>query len=365
MAKISPVESRMTTDSVGDSTWVELSPYNTLGIPARAQGLCHVTSLTQLSDAVRLANQQGTPFLVLGQGSNTVFVGDYAGTVILNRLSGMQITQETDDFIEIKVQAGEDWHRFVGHCVNHGWHGIENLALIPGTVGAAPIQNIGAYGVEVKDTIVGVDVFDTLSLEPQTLSNADCRFAYRESRFKQEWAGRKIVTAVTFKLNKASTLQLSYPALEKYVLTRAKNKPNIKDVYDAVVQLRSEKLPAPTSTPNAGSFFKNPVVSNDLYKALKAEHPNLVAFEQTKGMKLAAAWLIDNAGWKHKQVDGVSVHGTQALVVINPNKKDGYAVERFAKAVQADVQSRYGVALEIEPRLIFGTKRASGSVAGR
>ena len=332
--------------------WSDLSAYNTLAIPARAKALYSAASVSQLQCAIEQANTHQWPFLILGEGSNTVFVGDYPGTVILNRLRGIRLLAETAEYVQVRAAAGENWHQFVQYCVDQGWSGLENLALIPGLVGASPIQNIGAYGVEVKDVIESVEAYDLDTEQVEHLSNQECEFGYRESRFKQQWANTKIVTAVVFKFSKLGKPVLDYPGLSQQLSETTQ--PTPKDVFNAVVRLRSEKLPDPADTPNAGSFFKNPVVDKQCYQRLQSEYPDLVAFAHGDMVKLAAAWLIDTAGWKRKQIDGVKVHEQQALVLINPNGRDGHAVTRFAQALQTDIQARFGVELEIEPRLING-----------
>lgn len=331
------------------SAWTDLSAHNTLAIPAKARQLQVATSVDQLRSFIAQAQQAEQAFLLLGEGSNTVFLQDFDGAVILNRLTGIELVTEDQDSVTVQVAAGENWHSFVKHCVQQQWCGLENLALIPGTVGAAPIQNIGAYGVEVKNTIVAVEVLDTDSGERKTLTNKECEFAYRESRFKKDWAGRRVITSVSFKLSKHKQLELSYPALSQQLTQDS----SLLDVFNEVVSIRSQKLPDPAQVPNAGSFFKNPVVSIEQFTQLKQQYPNIVAFKHDQGMKLAAAWLIENAGWKQKQMDGVRVHQQQALVVINPERRSGVAIQRFAEAIQADIKQRYKVCLDIEPRLIL------------
>ncbi len=335
------------------TAWAELGPHNTLAVPAKCRQLTPVGSLDELITAVKNAKAEGLPFLVLGEGSNTVFVGDYNGHVILNRLQGLEVVKENEATVHVRVAAGENWHDFVKRCVEKAWHGLENLALIPGTVGAAPIQNIGAYGVEVKDAIISLEALDLNTLQVDRFTNKDCHFAYRESRFKQDWSEVKVVTSVTFELKKtASSLVLNYPALQDRAERLTQGELTLKDVFSAVVSLRTEKLPDPADIPNAGSFFKNPIIDQETFSALKSVHPEIVAFKQDTVIKLAAAWLIDNAGWKTKRRDGVCVHQTQALVITNPNKQNGCAIESFAKEIQADIKDRYGIHLEIEPRLI-------------
>lgn len=336
------------TQNSKPSPWADLSAHNTLAIPAQAKELHTAHTTQELQALIAQAQQKKLPFLVLGEGSNTVFLGDFNGAVILNRLSGIELVAEDQDTVTVKVAAGENWHGFVEYCVDQHWCGLENLALIPGTVGAAPIQNIGAYGVEVKDTINAVNVFDVNSGQHATLSNQECEFAYRESRFKKDWAGNKIITSVTVSLSKHKNLELSYPALSQNLNENS----SVRDVFAEVVNIRSAKLPDPQKIPNAGSFFKNPVVGVGQYERLKQRYPDIVSFKHGEKLKLAAAWLIEQAGWKQKNIFGVMVHQQQALVVINPNRQTGAAIQQFAQAIQLDIKQRYDVVLEIEPRLI-------------
>ncbi len=334
--------------------WADLSAHTTMAVPARAKALVAVSNVTELAQAIAAAQQAEQPFMMLGEGSNTVFVEDYAGTVILNRMRGIKVLEESETEVTVQAAAGENWHGFVEYCVAQGWYGLENLALIPGLVGAAPMQNIGAYGVEVKDSITQVEVYDLVNHSIQKITQQACAFGYRESRFKRDWAGQKFVTAVRFRLSKVRKVELHYPALKLALDEQGIEHPSAADVFSAVVAIRSSKLPAPSEIPNSGSFFKNPTVHQDVYRSLKARFSGLVAFAQDDGShyKLAAAWLIDHAGWKQKRIDGVGVHQDQALVIVNPERKSGEAIATFARAIQTDIQRRYGVELEIEPRLI-------------
>ncbi len=346
----------MIAKSLKTADWFDLTEHNTMAVPARARGLITATSLAQLRDAIEQAHALSLPFMVLGEGSNTVFLDDYPGLIIIIALKGIEVVREDHANVVLRVAAGENWHEFVKVCVENGWFGLENLALIPGLVGAAPIQNIGAYGVEVESYISQVEVLDVESQALQTLSKAECRFDYRDSRFKHQWAGKKIVTAVIFNLSKRAAVCIDYPALLQYFASETFNAstkpPSPKDVFQAVVKIRSEKLPSPADIPNAGSFFKNPIIGNTRHAALKARFPNLVSFAVEGRFKLAAAWLIDTAGWKEKQIGGVRVHDQQALVVINPERCRGDAIRKFAVAVQTDIEEKFGVHLEIEPSLI-------------
>lgn len=325
----------------------DLKEYNTLGVPARARYLTTVDSTALLTQALRFAQEAELAVLVLGQGSNTVLTHDFDGLVIHNQLRGVEVLAETASHIELRVAAGENWHQFVTRAVNQQWFGVENLALIPGLVGAAPIQNIGAYGAEVKDVITAVEYLDRTTLATQTLSNNACQFAYRDSIFKNALSDATVITAVQFRLNKQATLNLGYPALAD----EAGEQPSLASVYDAVCRIRTQKLPDPAEIPNAGSFFKNPLVTAEHHQRLKSQFPGLVSFATGEAYKLAAGWLIDQAGWKDKEVAGVRVHQQQALVVINPANRSGADVMALAAAIQQDIARIYNVQLEVEPRI--------------
>ena len=238
-------------------------------------------------------------------------------------------------------------------CIrDRSWHGLENLALIPGLVGAAPIQNIGAYGVEISQSLRSVEYLDIESKTVHQLSNNDCQFAYRDSIFKQGLLDKAAIMNVTIELQKKADLILDYPALRDHLSRANIPAPQQSDVFKAVCDIRSAKLPAPEIIPNSGSFFKNPLVSDKKFSELKQEFPELVSFKVADGHKLAAAWLIENAGWKHQEIDGVSVHQDQALVIINPQRSHGEIIVNLAQRIQSDIKVKYKVVLEIEPRLI-------------
>ena len=336
--------------------WVSLSAYNTMAVPVLAKKLVKATNVDEIKVAIKYAKESEQRFLILGEGSNTVFVQDFPGTVIVVGSRGITRTEQTDSKVSVKVAAGENWHAFVSHCMVNQWYGLENLALIPGLVGAAPIQNIGAYGVEVGDLIKSVDVLDVNTLGLETLSQKDCEFSYRESRFKRDWINTKVVTAVTFELSMSPEVTLTYPALKAFIEqgNRLSDNDSVQPhhVFDAVIAIRNQKLPNPKDLPNAGSFFKNPVVNNDQHADLKGRFPQLVSYPQTNGYKLAAAWLIEQRGWKRRELNGVRVHESQALVIINPSRVHGSKVKELALAIQYDIRRSFGVDLEIEPILI-------------
>lgn len=326
---------------------VDLQKYNTLAVAVKARFLCLVQSEHELQSALLFAKNNDLNTLILGEGSNTVFTQDYDGLVLLSRLNGIEPLKEDADYVYISVAAGENWHDFVDYSLDQQWYGLENLALIPGLVGAAPIQNIGAYGVEVKDTIVNVTYVDLATGNVRTSNNSECEFEYRDSIFKNQLNGQTFIVRVEFRLSKKPTQQLRYPALAHFF----EKDPNPRDIFNRVCEVRRAKLPMPQDIPNAGSFFKNPVVSAKQYQSLSSRYPTIVGFEQGAKVKLAAAWLIEHLGWKNKEIAGVKVHEKQSLVITNPMKKSGTDILLLAKAIQDDVAKEFDVALEIEPRI--------------
>ncbi|MFT5572204.1 MAG: UDP-N-acetylmuramate dehydrogenase [Cryomorphaceae bacterium] len=326
---------------------VSLQPHNTMAVSASADYLLEVASCNSLQEAISFAKKKNLSILILGEGSNSVFANNYHGLVILNRIMGLEVISEDHAQVEIKVGAGENWHALVEQCINRGWFGLENLALIPGCVGAAPMQNIGAYGVELSDSLTRVQYIDLKNMEMLELENAECQFAYRESCFKRELAGKVAITSISLRLSKRASVNVSYPALGKSF----DHTPSPREVFLKVCEIRRAKLPMPEDIPNSGSFFKNPMVDLQTHQRLKSEYPNLVSFKVGDEFKLAAAWLIDQAGWKNKQIDGVGVHQEQALVITNPLHRPGRCVVNFALAIQQDIRQKFAVKLEIEPRI--------------
>ena len=324
-----------------------LQPYNSMAVSVNAHALTRVESVSELQCALAYANENTLPVLVLGEGSNTILQKDYAGLVILNRIKGIELISQDNESVTVSVGAGENWHDFVEFSVNKGWFGLENLALIPGLVGASPIQNIGAYGVEVKDTLESVDFIRIADYQQRRLSNEECDFAYRESCFKQKLADKVVITSVVFRLSKIANVDIRYPALSDQLPSN----PTPRDVFNAVVNVRKAKLPLPKDIPNTGSFFKNPVVSDEQHKKLKNKYPDLISYEVGDEFKLAAGWMIERAGWKKRDLNGVTVHAKQALVVINPERRSGQCIIDFAEQIKDDIKNKFDVALEIEPRI--------------
>jgi UDP-N-acetylmuramate dehydrogenase len=327
-----------------------LLPFNTFRFDYNAEYLAIVNTFDQLQECVSWANQQALDITVLGGGSNLLIQGDVQGLVIVNQLSGHEIVSEGEDIVLVEFNGGEVWHECVEWTVKNGLGGIENLALIPGSIGAAPVQNIGAYGVEVKDVLHEIKVLDISSGELLKILPKDCEFGYRESNFKGKWRGRYIITSVTLSLSKQPKLVLEYGGLKAIM----PDNPSIKDVFDAVCKVRQSKLPDPNEIANSGSFFKNPVVSNSEFLRIKTAFPSVVAFEQNGNWKLAAGWLNDQAGWKGVKQKGVGVYEKQALVLVNFDCSKADALLQLEADIKTSVFEKFGVHLEREPVLLGG-----------
>lgn len=326
---------------------VALQSFTTFGVAASARFYLLVIDLTQLQQLPKFAG----PILILGGGSNLILTGDFPGLVLHIALKGRELVGEDDQFIYVKAAAGEVWHDFVQWTLAQGWGGLENLSLIPGSVGAAPIQNIGAYGVEIKNYFHSLSWFEFATGKMHTLSHADCQFAYRDSVFKNALRGQGVILDVTFALPKRWQACLSYGDVAQTLQTLSM--PTPQQISAAICAIRQRKLPDPALIGNAGSFFKNPVVSAEIHTALLTRFPQLVSYPQTGGQyKLAAGWLIEKAGWKGRAAGRVGVYQKQALVLVNLGGATGAEVLAFAQAMQADVKQQFGVELEIEPVLV-------------
>lgn len=328
----------------------DLTPYNTLGLGSAAPVLLRYRTPDQLpgiTDKVARASH----VFVLGGGSNVVLTPTLDSQIIKIESSGIRLVDESDSHYIVQAEAGEPWHGFVSYCVAQGWGGLENLALIPGLVGAAPVQNIGAYGVELDQRLHSIQAWDLLHGRLVDFAPSDCQFSYRNSLFKQSGPGRWIILTVRFALPKQWRPVLDYPDLRTHpVLAQRGAAVTARDVFDAVCQIRQHKLPDPAVLPNAGSFFKNPVVGPDHYDALRREWPNAVAYPQKDGRwKLAAGWLIEQAGWKGRNLGPVGMHQRQALVLVNYGGANAADVQRLADRVRGDVRARFDVSLEQEP----------------
>ena len=328
-----------------------LQNFNTLAVPAVAQYFVSVKNDDELREALAFARTENLPLLLLGGGSNIVLRDDFPGLVIHIKSQGREVVTEDDEFVWLKVAAGENWHQLVEYSLDNALYGLENLSLIPGSVGAAPIQNIGAYGVEIKELVAELSALNIRSGLLVTFTNESCRFAYRDSIFKQQLKDQYVITSVTFRLRKQPFLNLTYPALQAAFADIVEADISPQQVSAAVIQIRQSKLPDPAIIPNAGSFFKNPVIDQAQFDALKAQYPHIVAYPAALDqVKLAAGWLIDQAGWRGREVGGAKVHEQQALVLTNPHKSSGMAVLALAELIQQSVFNQFGVMLEMEPR---------------
>lgn len=289
----------------------------------------------------------------LGGGSNVVFAGDFPGLIIRIQIQGREIVDENSEFVWLRVGAGENWHQLVEYCIDSQLWGLENLALIPGTVGAAPVQNIGAYGVELCDCFEELRAVEINSGVAVTFIREACGFGYRDSIFKGKLKGQYIITSVTLKLSKQPRMVCDYPALQQHFKRLGVALESPRQIYNAVCEIRQSKLPDPVEIPNAGSFFQNPLVSEAKYKQLQQQFPGIVGYPQDHQMvKLAAGWLIDNAGWRGFNEGGVGVHEKQALVLINPGHAKGKTLLALAAKIQHDILIRYDVSLAIEPQVV-------------
>lgn len=325
-----------------------LQPFHTFALPAQAQKIVEVSCVEQVLEQWKWAQQKNLPVLFLGMGSNVLFVGDFMGLVLVNRLLGKQ-HQEDANFHYLHIEGGENWHQLVQWSLQQGIDGLENLALIPGCVGSAPIQNIGAYGVEFKDVCDYVDVLDLNKGEVFRLNKNECEFAYRESIFKHQYQQGYMVVAVGLKLAKNWQPVLQYGALANLDPSAVTS----QQIFEAVCEMRQSKLPDPAQVGNAGSFFKNPVISHKDFQNLLAEYPQIPHFPQTDGtIKLAAGWLIDQCGLKGYHIGGAAVHQKQALVLINANNATSSDVVALAHYVRQTVAQRFAVWLQPEVRFI-------------
>lgn len=332
-----------------------LRALNTFAMDVRARYYTELRALSDLPELLASAPFVQGPVLWLGGGSNILFCGDFPGLVVRVCLSGSRRLQTLDQHVLVEAAAGENWRQWVEYTLQQGWYGLENLSLIPGTVGACPVQNIGAYGVEVKDWISEVVCADLQQDGRQRVfSNSECQFAYRDSLFKHQDAGRYLVTAVRFKLARSPCLKTDYGDIRAELQRmNVGPEPSPLDVSHAVSQIRRNKLPDPQQLGNAGSFFKNPLLPNALAQSLQAQHPGLPCYPAGPDCsKLAAGWLIEQSGFKGYRINDAGVHERQALVLVNHGQATGAEIRDLSRQIQAAVQQRYGVTLETEPLMI-------------
>ena len=327
-----------------------LKNYNTFGISAAAKSFISVTSEDELITVL----QQQQNIFILGGGSNMLLTKDIEKTVVHLNLKGIAITKETDDFVWVTAQAGENWHEFVLWCLERNFGGLENLSLIPGNVGTTPIQNIGAYGVEIKDTMVSCEAIAIKTQEKRVFTNAECAFEYRESIFKKELKDQYIITAVTFQLTKKNhQLKTSYGAIEAELQQKNISNPTIQDVSLAVIAIRQSKLPDPKELGNSGSFFKNPIIPRITYEKALQNYPEMPHYKISKELvKVPAGWLIEQAGFKGKRFGDAGIHKNQALVLVNYGNATGAEIEAVSKDIQNTILEKFGIAIEAEVNII-------------
>src|SRR5690554_548793 len=330
---------------------INITPFTTFGVEVSSRYFATFSSIEELRKL--LAEVKDQQLLVLGGGSNMLFRKDYEGITIKNEITGISVIEENEESVLLKVGAGEVWHNFVLYSIEHNLGGIENLSLIPGSVGASPMQNIGAYGVEIKDVFDSLEAIEIATGELHTFSHQDCQFGYRESVFKKELKGKYIIVSVSYKLSKQPKLNTSYGAINSELAKKGITQPSIKDVSDVVIAIRQSKLPDPKEIGNAGSFFKNPVIPKSHYIALQKTYENIPSYPVSKDtVKVPAGWLIDNAGWKGKTIGEYGVHKNQALVLVNYGKANGNDIFQLSEDIIADIYKRYQIKLEREVNII-------------
>ncbi|WP_298425482.1 UDP-N-acetylmuramate dehydrogenase [uncultured Kordia sp.] len=331
---------------------VSLKKFNTFGINTKAKNFITITNISELIVALQL--EEFSNYFVLGGGSNMLLTQDIEIPVLHINSKGKRVVFSTEDEVLVEIQAGENWHEFVLWCIENDFGGVENLSLIPGNVGTSPIQNIGAYGVELKDTFISCAAIDIKTQEQKVFQRDDCNFGYRNSIFKNEVKGKYIITSVVFKLTRKNhKLNTSYGAIQQELERNQITKPTIKNVSDAVIAIRQRKLPDPKEIGNSGSFFKNPVISKAAFDILQKEHPNAPHYViSDTEIKVPAGWLIEQCGFKGKRFGDAGVHKNQALVLVNYDNATGAEILALAKKIQASVLDKFNIAIEAEVNVI-------------
>jgi UDP-N-acetylmuramate dehydrogenase len=331
---------------------ISLKSLNTFGIDAKAKSFCNITSIEALREILK--EQYSNSLFILGGGSNMLLTQDIEALVLHINLKGISVVSETEDKVIIKAMAGENWHEFVLWCIKQNYGGIENLSLIPGNIGTAPIQNIGAYGVELKDVFVSCEAMHIKTQNTKTFTKADCNFDYRESVFKQDLKGQYIITSVNFELTKTNhQLYMDYGAIKQELEASNIAKPTIQDVSKAVIAIRQSKLPDPNEIGNSGSFFKNPIISALQFKKLLESFPDAPSYKiSDKAVKVPAGWLIEKAGFKGKRFDNYGVHNKQALVLVNYGNAKGSDIFKLAQLIQETVKRIFDIEIETEVNII-------------
>lgn len=333
---------------------VSLKPFNTFGVSANSKYFAEANSVEDLLETLKFSNTKTLPLLFLGGGSNILFTKDFDGLAIRLNLKGINEKIVDDNHILVTAKAGENWHQFVMYCLDKNYGGLENLSLIPGNVGTSPMQNIGAYGTEIKDIFESCKVLNLQTSETEIFNREQCRFGYRDSVFKQEGKGKYVILEVTFRLTrKVHRIDVEYGAIQSELEKLGIINPTIQDVSKAVINIRQSKLPDPKITGNAGSFFKNPTIPLHQYENLKQQFENIPGYPNGDFVKVPAGWLIEQAGWKGKQIGNVASHQLQALVIINATgNASGKEVFDFSTMIIDSVKEKYGIELEREVNII-------------
>jgi UDP-N-acetylmuramate dehydrogenase len=328
-----------------------LKSYNSFGINARARIFAEANTPDDTKIIISTFRDNTLPKLILGGGSNILFTSDFDGIVIYPDIKGKEIVKHDESFIWIRAYCGENWDSFVEFCVAKNWGGLENLSLIPGKIGACPIQNIGAYGVEVKDVIDTVETIDLNTGEARTFTNAECKFGYRDSIFKNDLHDKYLIVSVTFKLTKNPHCNIAYKDLKEELSSTGNI--DISAVRNAVINVRNRKLPDPEKLGNAGSFFKNPVIGRNKFDEIQKEFPEIPSYPvDSSNLKIPSAWLIQTCGWKGKREGNVGSHPSQPLVIVNYGGATGTEILSFAKKIQQSVSERFAINLEIEVKVV-------------
>jgi UDP-N-acetylmuramate dehydrogenase len=333
---------------------INLKAYNTFGINATARYFCSITNEDELRSLLQTDLFKNEKVLILGGGSNILFTKDFDGLVVKADLKGIQVVDENDETVSIKSMSGENWHDLVVYCVNHNWGGLQNLSLIPGTVGAAPIQNIGAYGIELKDVLKEVSGIDLINGEVKSFLNHECAFGYRESIFKHQLKEKFFISSVTLSLTKKNhIINISYGAINETLKEMNIDEPSLKSISDAVIHIRKSKLPDPAQLGNAGSFFKNPTISLTHYQSLQKAFPKIPGYHSVnQEVKVPAGWLIEQCGWKGKRINDIGVHTHQALVIVNYGNGNGQEILQLAMQIISSVKQKFYINLTPEVNII-------------
>lgn len=332
---------------------VSLRHLNTFGLDANARYFINVQSIDELIAVLRDPEWRETPKFILGGGSNILLTKDIEALVIHPGIKGIAIKEENEETVVLEVGAGEVWHDFVMHCVSNGYGGVENLSLIPGTVGAAPMQNIGAYGVEIKSVVESVEAVDIESGEKRVFSNAECEFGYRESVFKKAFKNKYVITGAIFRLSKKPVLNAAYGDVQKTLQEMGAQTPTIRDISEAIMSIRRSKLPDPAEIGNAGSFFKNPEIPVAQFARLRETFPEVPGYPvDAETVKVPAGWLIEKAGWKGYREGEIGVHARQALVLVNYGGGAGAQIKALSEKIQESVAGKFGIRLNAEVNFI-------------